>query len=370
MPAATARAATAFVRRTSLGANEYHNNFRKVDCETISRLTSEEADRVTSQMCKVYLSLLNAPSEYWEREGVLRFTGEEGGGGRMTAWEQLVSLVRVASATARKALRWMHEEGMIGYFAGKNGVGIRIFLNRASSSIGTRAPGRKILEFSRASSQAVRTSPGEAAFRDSFADLEVLEKDLNPRAPKNGAGQAGDFTISPGTPANVPAEARTTAASTPCMHGYPPGEVQRLVMSELEPALRAAAAQAAVREHERTREWLESRGLPKAVRVAQRETYNVLRQHGLIGTACRPNASTVGARHVAPSTEAGPLSTEGIRELAETCAAMLEVHGQAVEVTLAGLSAESGGILLPDDARRVRELAGSLAAATGGGKSV
>jgi hypothetical protein len=59
MAAATAREVPTFVRRTSLGANEYHTNFRKVDRETISRLTSDEAGRVTSQMCKVYLSLLN-----------------------------------------------------------------------------------------------------------------------------------------------------------------------------------------------------------------------------------------------------------------------------------------------------------------------
>ena len=86
MAAATAREAPTFVRRTFLSADEYHTNFRKVDCETISRLTSEEATRVTSQMCKVYLSLINAPADCWEREGVLRFAGEEMEGRWVTAW--------------------------------------------------------------------------------------------------------------------------------------------------------------------------------------------------------------------------------------------------------------------------------------------
>ena len=127
-----------FVRRTQLGAQEYRTNFRQLDCEVISALISEEATRVTSQMSKVYLCLINAPVELWERDGVLRFTGCEKEGKWQTAWEQLVELAGVASATARKALAWMSEQAIIGYYAGKNGVGIRIFINRASSSIGRK----------------------------------------------------------------------------------------------------------------------------------------------------------------------------------------------------------------------------------------
>lgn len=47
--------------------------------------------------------------------------------------------------------------------------------------------------------------------------------------------------------------------------------------------------------------------------------------------------------------------------MAETCVAMLEVHGQAIDVTLAELSAEAGGVLLCEDAPKVRELAESMA---------
>src|ERR687884_1667977 len=139
-------AAERFVRRTQLGRDEYRKNFRQLDSEVIAAVTSPEADAVTPLMSKIYLRLANAPDEHWEREGVLRFAGVEKDGRWVTGWEQLVTLTGVASATARKALRWMHEQGVVGYFAGKNGVGIRIFLNRAASSIGTRTASKKILE--------------------------------------------------------------------------------------------------------------------------------------------------------------------------------------------------------------------------------
>lgn len=358
MPAATAREAPAFVRRTCLREDEYHTNFRKVDCETISRLTSEDATRITSQMCKVYLSLLNAPAECWERDGVLRFAGDERGGVWVTAWEQLVSLAGVASATARKALRWMHDEGIVGYFAGKNGVGIRVFVNRAASSVGRRpSPGQKNLRLVHASSDAPHASANDVPFNDSFADSEVSETDLNPRAPKSGAETNREVKahLTPIRP-EYPTPHVTTAPAPPAE------EIVERLLHKLVPSVESVAARTAAREHERTREWLESRGLPKAARVAQREAYNVLRQYGLVGAAAktaRPDGIT-GQSDPAPA-RAKPLSAEEVRELAETCVAMLEVHGQSVDMTLSELSAEAGGILLPDDAPRVRELAEALA---------
>lgn len=141
-----------------------------------------------------------------------------------------------------------------------------------------------------------------------------------------------------------------------------------MLLSRLETTVQAAAARAAAREHERTREWLESRGLPKAARVAQREAYEVLRRNGLIGAATPPGAGAAVGRRGSATGPASPraLSTAEIRELAETCAAMLEVHGQPVEVTLAGLSAEAGGVLIAEDAPKVREQA--LALSSGSGK--
>ena len=363
-----------FVRRTGLGPNEYRKNFRQLDREVISAVTSPEADRVTPLMSKIYLRLADAPEKFWEREGVLRFGTEQGGERPVNAWAQLCELAGVASATASKALRWMHEQGIIGYFAGKNGAGIRVFLNRASSSIGVRG-GRvaeKFLTFSPASTGEALTSLGEAAFNDSYAGLEILEKDLNPRAPKSGAGKIEVVkktspprqTCSLNLPQSVASEDVLTPShtSTSIRGGLSVEEIISQVRGELEPSLRSAARQAATREHERTREWLESKGLPKAARVAQRETYNVLRQHGLISALRgRADSQLVGMRYKPAPAEARRLSQEEVRELAETCVAMLKVHGQPIDVTLAGISVEAGGTLLAEEASVVRGLAEELA---------
>lgn len=355
-----------FVRRTQLGSGEYHKNFRQIDNDVISALTSERADRVTPLMSKIYLRLVNAPAGCWERDGVLRFEGASSDGGRITAWEALCKTVGVASATANKALRWMHEQGIIGYFAGKNGAGVRIFLNRASSSIGSRAAGKKILAFNGTSSDASRTSSGEAAFNDSFADSEVLETDDTPRAPKNGADRPrfGKTTFDQVHQALTPtSRVPQTAASNPVAPPstratVPVEEIVLRLRSELESVMREAARQAASREHERTREWLESRGLPKAVRVAQHETYNALRKYGVIGGVGRGvgSSSEVGRGSYTPP-EPQPLSGAEVEELAQACVAMLETQGQSIEVTLSKISSEAGGFLLAEEAVRVREKA-------------
>jgi hypothetical protein len=354
---AQALQAPRFVRRTQLEPGEYRKNFRQVDGDAIAVVTSREADRVTPLMSKIYLRLVNAPARYWERDGVLRFEGELSDDKRVTAWEALCEAVGVASATANKALRWMHEQGVIGYFAGKNGVGLRIFLNRATSSIGSRTAGKKILEFPPASSHEARTSPDEAAFSDSFAVSEVLEKDLNPRAPKSGADNtevvksfstlagAGQVAIQPAVP-------ETAAAATA-------EELTELLLGRLEPAVRAAAAQAAAREHERTREWLETKGLPKAARVAQREAYNVLRKYGAVGEGARVTRADSGRDNQTPVSPR-PLADDEITELAQACVAMLEAQGRPVEVTLSEMGVAAGGFLLPEDAPRVRQKVDSL----------
>jgi len=371
---ATALAQPRFVRRTQLGPNEYRRNFRQIDGDVISVVTSPEADRVTPLMSKIYLRLVHASSEYWERDGVLHFQGEVHGNTYVKAWDALCEAVGVASATARKALLWMHEQGIIGYFAGKNGVGIRIFLNRASSSIGNRAAGKKILDFPRASPAEPPASTDEAAFNDSYADLEVLEKDLNPRAPKSGAGQIEvvkktplpDQTCALNSPRSVVSGDVPPSSHAPLRVELPIEEIVSRLRHELEPSLQSTARLAAAQEHQRTREWLESKGLPKAARVAQREAYNVLRQHGRIPQSPRrADPGPVGVRREQTLAETGRLSSEEAKELAETCVAMLEVHGQGIDTTLSHLSAEAGGPLLAEDVPRVRELAVTLA---GGGR--
>jgi hypothetical protein len=352
-----------FVRRTQLAPNEYRKNFQQIDREILSAVTSEEADRVTPLMSKIYLRLVNAPEKYWEREGVLRIEAEVREEKLMKSWSVLCEMVGVASATASKALRWMHGQGIIGYFAGKNGAGIRVFLNRAASSIGTRGgQGReKILDFARGSSREHRGSPDEPAFNDPSGVSESLDTDINPPAPKNGADK--DEVVKKASAQPPPSSGAERRTFDP----LPVDEIVSRLKRELEPGLLTAARQAAAREHERTREWLESRGLPKAARVAQREAYNVLRQHGVVGAADERARAELGVGRQGQNTPAAKALTPGeVREVAESCVAMLEAHGQAIDVTLAEISSEAGGFLLPADAPKVRELAEAIA--RGGGR--
>lgn len=347
-----------FVRRTTLGEDEYRKNFRQIDRDAIELLKSAEARRVTRLMGTLYLTLIDAPPEYWEREGVLRFAGGEGEGGSRTAWQQLVALLDCGNTTAKKALDWMHEQGVIGYYAGKNGAGIRIFINRAASSIGRRA-GQKNLRLVRTPASLAHTPAAGTPFNDSYADLEVLDTDKNPRAPKNGAKQTEVVKTDPD---RQPTALRHSPHGTGTVEGeslraplrveVPVEEIVSRLSRELEPSLQSAARRAAAQEHERTREWLESRGLPKAARVAQREAFNVLRKYGVIRDAAQTSHADVGCGH--PAQEHQPLSDGEVEELAQACLAMLEVKGQSVELTLSEMSAEEGGFLLPADAPRVR----------------
>src|ERR671927_187643 len=99
-----------FVRRTTLRPHEYRKNFRQLDEEVIAAVTSAAADRVTPLMGKIYLRLVSAPTEFWEREGVLYFGAGESEGQMVKASKMLYGVLGVASATAHKALAWMHEQ--------------------------------------------------------------------------------------------------------------------------------------------------------------------------------------------------------------------------------------------------------------------
>jgi hypothetical protein len=264
----------------------------------------------------------------------------------------------------------MHEQGIIGYFSGKNGVGLRVFLNRAVSSVGVRAAraGEKILAFSHASSQRAPASPDEPAFMDSYAVRETSDTDINPGAPKNGADNEPPDKKFPDPTRLSPSAGRLNAMPSD-MPSQTSGvisieDVVTRLRAELEPAMQTAARQAAAREHGRTREWLENRGLPKAARVAQHEAYNVLRKYGVISEASSSSRSQaeVGRSSYEPPAPHS-LSDEEVNDLAQACVAMLETQGQSIEVVLSEMSAEAGGFLLPDDAGRVREKAKSLLAA-------
>ncbi|HEX8150854.1 MAG TPA: hypothetical protein VF591_26960 [Pyrinomonadaceae bacterium] len=332
-----------------------------LDDDVAEAITSAEADEVTPLMSKVYTRLLLTPAGMREGVRVLRFAGEEREGKWVTAWEQLRGHLRVSSETARKALRWMHGQGIIGYYSGKNGVGIRIFLNRAANSVAAKGEARaeKILPFVRTSDCLARTSPGETPFKDSFAVSEVLDSDLNPVAPKSGADNT-HFVNASSEEHERPVPNRSTFgppdggvfARFERHPEIPSDQIVQRLRDELEPLLRQIARRAAADEHERTRQWLERSGLPKAARVAQRETFDVLRRNGVIKDASRKTSGEVGGgTYVRP--EPRPLSEAELNELAEACVALFEAKGQPVEDTLRGMGVEAGGTLLPEDAPRV-----------------
>lgn len=367
-----------FIRKTQLGAGEYRKNFHQIDHDIIAAITSPEADAVTPLMSKIYLRLVNAPAGHWERAGVLRFEAEIRENKQVKAWLVFCEVAGVASATAHKALTWLHEQGIIGYFSGKNGVGLRIFLNRASTSIGTRVASadKKILQFGRASSDARSASTDETAFSDSFAVKEIQDTDLSSDAPKNGA-DTKRFDKLPPTPhaqdtqtgIRSAVKRREGVAETVDAQHIALGEIIDRLKSEIEPGLKSAAAQAAAQatrnEIERTRTWFETRALPKAVRVAQSECYSLLKKHGSLAEQSeRLRAGLDVGRHVPAGVveTVRPRTPQEVREVAEVCLALLETQGQSIEVTLSEMSAEGGGWLLPEDAPRVREAVESILA--------
>ena len=359
-----------FIRKTRLTESEYDTNFQKLDRDVIAAVSSPEADQITPLMSKIYLRLIQTPDECRESERVLRFEGETREGKWIKAWDQLCQHLRVSSETANKALSWMHNEGIIGYSAFKNGVGIRIFLNRAASSIGTRkgSGGKKILPFAPASPSNRPASASETAFKDSFAAPDNLDSDLNPCAPKNGADKkpVNKTSSDPTRTSQAPSpptfqrEGRELATAAIPTGAVAVDELIARLRSELEPCVKSvaaqAASQAAAREVAQTRRWFEERALPKAVRVAQHETYDLLRKLGTLDGRRERSDLQVGRATGEPAApKARPLTPPEITELAETCLALLETQGKKIDVTLSEISAEGGGWLLLEDAPRVRE---------------
>ena len=269
MLAFTASSTPRFLRRTSLEANEYRTNFRQIDCDTLSCLISEEARRVSHSMPHVYLALLNAPSDFLEREGVLRFTGaDKEGKGRLTAWKQLCRLTGVANSTLSKCVDWLNANGVIGYCAYRNGVGIRIFLNRAAKSDAKRSAGRTV-------------------------NVSHTPSDSSP-APANGAPfkEIGSRKHLENVIIDAPNGATTLL----------PLETSNQTIARAVKDISSIITTTCSREAALTREWLEKAGIPKAVRVAQHEAFSVLRINSNRGLLAQKGNTGAEFRNAASKT--------------------------------------------------------------------
>jgi hypothetical protein len=101
--------------------------------EILKLVTSEEAERVTRYISLIYLRLVRAPCHLWEREHVLRFTREFRDGHPVSAWDQLIALVKVSPRTAKRALSWLHDKEVIALYTTDDRTEIIIALNGLSS---------------------------------------------------------------------------------------------------------------------------------------------------------------------------------------------------------------------------------------------
>lgn len=296
MSAAVAQFPSRFVRRTALAENEYRVNFKQLDNDVIRSLVSQEARAVTPQMSTIYLSLLSAPQHCWEREGALHFAGEDRAEGRLTAWEQMREIAGVANSTLSKALDWMHKTGVIGYDARANGAGIRVFFNRASASIRSKQP-QKILQFSPTPSMGNPTPTVGVGFKE---ELFKINREVTLRASAREELPVGD---------NDPAAAIHTTPPVPNLRLAPAQPLEPDVSliagltKQIAAELRSEIATAIERETDDIREWFLNHGLPKATRVAQRETYNLLRAHGVI--AKKSNSGDIGRNTAAEQGREG-----------------------------------------------------------------
>jgi hypothetical protein len=352
-------AGAAFIRKTQLGPDEYQKNFRQIDNDIIAAITSPDADSVTPLMSKIYLRLVSCPTQYWESRGVLRFEAEVRSGKHVKAWDVLCGLLGVSSATANKALAWLRKRQILGYFAGKNGVGIRIFLNRAANSIGNKAdqPSKKILPFSRASVGSAPASRSEAPFKESNSFLENLEFNLSalPSVARGREALVGLNQQDSGildSAANIGFE----QGREPTYLALSPAALDSIVervARRLTPMIES--------QQKQVRDWMEEKGLPKAIRVAQKEAFSVLKKTGSVNSSRqRSQAELMVGASTRKRISLGQLSEEELKDLADICLFMLDTKGQSFDVTLAEISSERRGFLLPRDASQVRAVAETL----------
>lgn len=107
----------------------------EIRSDILEKVTSEEAVAVTPHLCRIYMRLVNAPTQYWERENVLRFNGSvEGGREAATAWEQLAQFAMVSPGMAREALAWLNDQKVITLTTSREGREIVLSFEGVSHS--------------------------------------------------------------------------------------------------------------------------------------------------------------------------------------------------------------------------------------------
>lgn len=261
-----------FIRKTSLATTEYQTNFTITDNEILDTITSDEALKITKLMPSIYLRLRRAPTDFWEREGVLRFVGSMDEKKPLSAWEQMRKITGVANSTLSKCLTWLHDRGIIGYSAHKNGIGIRIFFNRAVSSIRTRESQKNLRLVPTPSSNFATPSSG-VPFKEenSKKNLDNTYDSAPPRGEQVGIVSV---TLEPGAPIIPPVSLpRLQLLSSPSARSE---EVIPFLNQAIK-EFKCEVSNIVKKEIRATQDWFYDKALPKAIRVAQRETFNLLR---------------------------------------------------------------------------------------------
>ncbi len=83
--------------------------------DILKKIQSDEATKVTGHMSLIFLRLVQAPEHLWPQPQVLRFQATVQEGVAVSPWKQLLTLLKVSPATARKALSWMEQQRILTY---------------------------------------------------------------------------------------------------------------------------------------------------------------------------------------------------------------------------------------------------------------
>jgi hypothetical protein len=261
---------TRFIRRTSFQSDEQHINFTKLDNEILDVITSPEACEICPSISRVYLRLLRTPFKYWEREGIIYFNGEVGERGYCTAWQQLIHITGVGNSTLSKALRFLHEAGVIGYSPKAAGAGIRIFFNHALASIKKRP--QKNLRLLATPIEGTGNPKMRVAFSGMF--LQEVQDNNSRTSVRTQQINPPRLTHDP-IPTVEKSQPKTTTTRKLLTN---PVTEQTFSTPQL-PVLPKLRTEDPIQIMQ---DWLNSKAIPKATRIAVKESLDWLKSQGFI----------------------------------------------------------------------------------------